>query len=73
MTRDGKRWWLFFGELFALTSRRIDFDSDSEQVMTTNKWYRWAFLKMITPSEFSETYVLFNKPANDNLPLSSFP
>lgn len=69
MTRDGKRWWLFFGELFALTSSRIDFDNDSEhQCMTTNKWYRWAILKMITPSEFSDTYVLFNQPVNDNIP-----
>lgn len=63
MTHDGVQWWLFFGELFALIGG--DYDSDSEHpVVTTNRWYRWAILKMIVPSEFPELWEV--TPHNDN-------
>lgn len=63
MTHGGQRWWVFFGELFVLIPVVID----GHKYYTSNKWYRWALIKMFEPSEYMEVYRQASKPANDNI------
>jgi hypothetical protein len=56
-------WWRVLGELFALMG---DYSDSEHPVATTNRWYRWAILKMIVPCEFPQLWEV--KPANDNEP-----